>query len=144
MRIPKTAPLLLLAVSIMFSCQNRQKQDARQLIAEKMQYDVFIKNPNPDYDWWIENLPGPQREDLLEWIFDVAESGEMQVYDYFDKALSPEEVRNIGVDTIYQALMRTEPPFETYDTMITTSLEKRILRRSGSWKDGILTKRKMA
>ncbi|MCF8228122.1 MAG: hypothetical protein K9G58_14425 [Bacteroidales bacterium] len=123
MRTSKIAGILIFFFIVMISCQNEPTEEQRELITEKVQYDVFIKSPNSDYDWWIENLPGPQREDLVEWIFDAAESGDMQAYDYFDNELSPEDIKNIGVDTIYQTLRRTEAPFEEYDTMIVTNLE---------------------
>lgn len=95
----------------------------RELITEKIQYDVSIKNLNADYDWWIENLPGPQREKLIDWIFEKARKGELPAYDYFNKAISPEKIERIGTDTIYRTLTRDYPPFEEYDTLIVTHLE---------------------
>lgn len=107
----------------MMSCEEKKTEKPEPLTG-KIQYDVYVKSPNPDYDWWINNLPGPKRDDLINWIFDVAYSGKLKAYDYFNQPLTTEDVKNIGKDTIYRTLMRTKPPFEKYDTMVVTQLEK--------------------
>jgi Gliding motility associated protein GldN len=113
-----------LIISLVFvSCQGNKKSE-RQVIADKIQYDVFIKGSNPDYDWWIDNLPGPQRESFVDWIFESAESGVLEARDYFDNPLTPENIKSIGIDSIYLSLMRESPPFDVYDTLVITHLEK--------------------
>ena len=67
-----------------FACQQGEKE----IIANRIQYDVNIKSPNADYDWWIQNLPGPQREVLVDLILDGALSGKFQAYDYFNNPIS--------------------------------------------------------
>ena len=47
----------ILIMQLITSCMQKK----REVVTEKIQYDVNIKSPDPDYDWWIQNLPGPQR-----------------------------------------------------------------------------------
>lgn len=114
--------LLSVGLAFLIACDGSD-ENKENLITEKIQYDVLIKSPNPDYDWWINNLPGPQRDKVVDWIFEKALSGELKAIDYFNKPLTPEDIKKIGVDTIYQTLLRDYPPFEEYDTLIVTHLE---------------------
>lgn len=115
----KYVSFFILAV-LFVSCQ----QDAKELITEKIQYDVNIKSPNPDYDWWIQNLPGPQRDHLVDMILDGALSGEFQSYDYFNEPISAFEVSKILSDTSVLTLMGKEPPYEYYDTAIVYTIQR--------------------
>jgi hypothetical protein len=112
--------LFLLLVVILTSCQ----QDKKELITEKIQYDVNIKSPNPDYDWWIQNLPGPQRENLVDMIIDGALNGDFQTYDYFNEPISAYEISKILTDTSVLTLMAKEPPYEYYDTTIVYTIQR--------------------
>ena len=109
------------AYFVVISCQQKEKE--KLLITERIQYDVPVKNQNPDDDWWVENIVGPQREKFIKTIMDKAYSGEMPAYDYFNDPLTPEQVKRIGIDTLYQTLMRTTPPYDEYDTMIITKID---------------------
>jgi len=102
---------LLLAIT---SCQDGKKE----VITEKIQYDVNIKSPDPDYDWWIQNLPGPAREKLVETILKGATSGKFQAYDYYNNPISPADVSSILSDTTVVRLTQVEPPYESYDSVI--------------------------
>ena len=106
--------LSILFLQIISSCDNRNKY----IVTEKIQYDVNIKSPDPDYDWWIQNLPGPQREKLVETILAGAIDGQFQVYDYYNNPISPAEVSAILSDTTVVRLTQVEPPYETYDSVI--------------------------
>lgn len=106
--------LSIIFVSSLFSCM----QSKREIVTEKIQYDVNIKSPDPDYDWWIQNLPGPQREKLVETIIKGALEGTHQAYDYFNNPISPADVASILSDTTVVRLTQVEPPYETYDSTI--------------------------
>ena len=71
--------LFLFVMIIASACE----QNNKEVIAEKIQYDINIVSPDPEYDWWIQNLPGPQRERFVNMIIDGALSGKYQAYDYF-------------------------------------------------------------
>jgi hypothetical protein len=104
-------------VTILFVL-NSCNQDDKKVITEKIQYDVNIKSPDADYDWWIQNLPGPDREKLVKLIIEGAKSGKFKAYDYFQNPISTAEVRSIMADTIALRLMETEAPYKEYDTTI--------------------------
>ena len=104
----------ILFLQIVSSCEYGKKE----IVTEKIQYDVNIKSPDPDYDWWIQNLPGPQREKLIETILTGAINGKFQAYDYYNNPITPAEVSAILSDTTVVRLTQVEPPYETYDSVI--------------------------
>ncbi len=106
--------LLVAIVVIATSCQHNNNT----IITKKIQYDVNIKSPNPDYDWWIQNLPGPERELLVEMIVEGAKSGKFKAYDYFNEPMSKDEVNSVFADTMMLKLMQTEAPYDYFDTTI--------------------------
>lgn len=113
----KKLPVFLLAIvfiSSLFSCMQQKKE----IVTERIQYDVNIKSPDPDYDWWIQNLPGPQREKLVENIMNGALDGTFQAYDYFNNPISSADVASILSDTTVIRLTQVEPPYESYDSTI--------------------------
>ena len=112
---------VLLITLAMASC-NMEKSN-KNVLAERIQYDVPIKNADPNADWWVQNLVGPDREALVKQILDKAKSGEVTVYDYFNSPLPTKKVQKIGIDTLIQTLKRNVPPYDEYDTTIITSLK---------------------
>ncbi len=98
----------------MIACQQTEKV----IVTEKIQYDVNIKSPDPDYDWWIQNLPGPQRDKIVNMIMDGALSGKYKAFDYYGQPLSPNEIMRMMADTIYYTIMDEEPPYAERDTMV--------------------------
>ena len=114
---------LFILISILiasFGCQQKEIE----IIANRIQYDVNIKSPDPDYDWWIQNLPGPQREKLVDIIIDGAVSGKFKAYDYFYSPISPADVASIISDTSYYTLFDEEPPYAERDTMVVYTIRK--------------------
>ena len=118
----KTQILFLLAAILLIgsSCQPSKKE----IIANRIQYDVNIKSPDPDYDWWIQNLPGPQREKLVDIIIDGAVSGKFKAFDYFYSPLTAFEVASILSDTSYYTLVDEDPPYAERDTMVVYNISK--------------------
>ena len=112
----------LISIVVLFAftqCEQKNEEvDTRTLITKKIQYDVPIMNDDPNYDWWIENIEGSDREDLLNNIFEQVLSGKIQAYDYFNEPLSVEQVNSLMADTLMQTLMRTTEPYTEYDTTI--------------------------
>jgi hypothetical protein len=108
-----------------FACNNKKTETDnknKKILAERIQYDVMIKSPDPDYDWWRENIEGSKRETFVRTILDLAYSGKVKAYDYFNNPLTPEEVKKIGnrVDTVYYP----DPvqPNKIIDTVFKTTL----------------------
>lgn len=106
--------LIIFFLFTLFAC----KHDNKEVITKKIQYDVNIKSPDPEYDWWIQNLVGPEREKLVELIIDGAKSGKWQAYDYFNDPIGKKEVNRILSDSMIVSTMSKEPPYEMYDTTI--------------------------
>lgn len=107
--------ILGLGLISLMSCQLK---DESRVLAKKIQYDVNIISPDPSYDWWIQNLVGPERELLSELLIDAPVKGRVQAFDYFNKPLTPQQVKQVLVDTSYVMIRSTLPPYEEKDTMI--------------------------
>jgi len=103
-----------LLILTQYGCQDNKGE----LITKKIQYDVNIKSPDPEYDWWIQNLVGPERDKLVNLIVEGAKEGKWQAYDYFNDPIDKYEVRQIFSDTMIISMMKTEPPYELFDTMV--------------------------
>jgi len=113
--------LLFILISISIILVACQQQDT-EIITEKIQYDVNIKSPDPDYDWWIQNLPGPQREKFVDMIIDGALSGKFQVYDYYNQPIATADIKMILSDTSFYTIVDEEPPYAERDTMVVSNI----------------------
>ena len=116
MKLPK----LFLFISIVFliaiiACS--RDSNKKEILTEKIQYDVPIASKDPQLDWWINNIEGSKREPFLKRIMEAAEKGEVRVFDYFNRPLTPRQLPAQCIDTIYRTLTREYPPYEEYDTM---------------------------
>jgi len=109
---------LVTVVIFQVGCQHNNTE----VITKKIQYDVNIKSPDPEYDWWIQNLVGPEREKLVNLIVSGAKSGKWQAYDYFNDSIDKYEVQQIFADTMIVQMMKNTPPYEVFDTMIVHSI----------------------
>ena len=117
----RTTGIFVLMLIVLAGCQPRKKGE---VIANKIQYDVNIVSPDPDYDWWIQNLPGPQREKLVNMIIDGAKSGKFQAYDYFNQPITPGDVASILSDTTFLSMVDENPPYEEYDTLVVYNIKR--------------------
>ncbi len=119
--------ILIVLALIIQSC--KQEKPKGELITKKIQYDVNIKSPDPNWDWWIQNLVGPEREKLVNLIMDGALSGKFQAYDYFNEPISPAEIKMMLADTTYETLKRDYPPYEEYDTAVVIKINRSDIKR---------------
>ncbi len=103
-----------LLLVVQFGC----KDNKNEVVTKKIQYDVNIKSPDPEYDWWIQNLVGPERDKLVSLIVKGAKEGKWQAFDYFNDPIDKYEVRQIFSDTMVISMMKTQPPYELFDTMV--------------------------
>lgn len=111
--------LMLLALPFLISCNGTSK---KEILTEKIQYDVPVVNNDPRLDWWVNNLEGSKREPFLKRIMEAAEKGDVRLYDYFRQPLTPAAAISSLTDTLYKTLMRDRPPYEEYDTIIVMSV----------------------
>lgn len=107
------------------SCQNHLEEQ----VTKKIQYDVNIKSPNQNYDWWIQNISGPQREALVKMILQGALNGKYQAYDYFYKPITKENVAQILFDTVHKEVHEKNPPYELKDTLIVNRITWKNIER---------------
>lgn len=107
----------LILFSLMSAASCNQKKETT-VVTPKIQYDVFVKSPDPSYDWWIQNIAGPQREQLVATILNGALSGKYPAYDYYYKPISPQQVSRILNDTLRKTVQEKKPPYELKDTLI--------------------------
>lgn len=101
------------------------KSSVKEVLTSKIQYDVPVNNNDSQLDWWINNIEGSKREPFLKRMMEAAENGDVKVFDYYNKPMTPAQVKYFSTDTIYQTLLRTRPPYEEYDTMIIESVTYR-------------------
>ncbi|HRY33169.1 MAG TPA: hypothetical protein P5531_09415 [Bacteroidales bacterium] len=104
--------IFLLAV-ILASCAQKQE---KPLVTERIQYDVSIKSPDPEFDWWVQNIEGSRRENFVKSILNAAYSGKLKAFDIFHTPMSPEEVIAIGNRT--DTILTTSPVPPYNDTLM--------------------------
>lgn len=121
----KTVSILLIILVLLAIQGCKISPDENVIEVKRIQYDVPVKNNDPLAFWWANNLEGSVREELLRTLFDKAYTGEIRAYDYFHNPMTPEQVRNVGRDTVYKTLMRKHAPYDEYDTMVVTSISFR-------------------
>ncbi|MBE0642123.1 MAG: hypothetical protein IH599_08810, partial [Bacteroidales bacterium] len=46
--------VMALIALVMVSCGKTEK-DQGEMLTQRIQYDVTIKSPGPEYDWWVQN-----------------------------------------------------------------------------------------
>lgn len=112
------AMLFSLMLGLIISC-NKPAAESGELVTKRIQYDVFIVSPDPEFDWWVQNIEGSGRETFVKNILSGASSGKVKVFDFFTyKPLAAEDIKNIlrRVDTI--ALENPDPPHELRDTVL--------------------------
>jgi len=113
--------VLIILVLIKASCSGLEKDQST--ITQRIQYDVTIKSPDPDLDWWVQNIEGMRRETLINDLLEVAYQGKVNAYDPFLLSkMHPEQVQSIGSRSDTFRLQRPEPPYEYYDTVINQRL----------------------
>jgi hypothetical protein len=126
------AASLLFFALILASCGTQESRSTKDMIfiTERIQYPVFIKNPYPEEaDWWRENIEGQAREKFVNRIFDAAYSGKYRVFDYFNNPVSAEEIKAMGSKTDTVRANRPYPPYDEFDTVVTASLDKKLIHR---------------
>jgi hypothetical protein len=116
------ALLLLLPFVFLISC-SRNTGSSNDVVTRRIQYDVTIKNADPENDWWVQNLEGSSREKLLSDIIGRVTEGKVKAYDFLScKPYTTDEVRNImrHVDTI--SVESPVPPYDLVDTAMVTEI----------------------
>ena len=119
--------ILVVLGSILFMSGCRSRSGG--LITEKIVYDVSIRNTDASSDWWRDNLPGPAREHLVEWLMDGVKTGVLTPCEEDGMPMEGEDVENIGTELLHATFQRPDPPYESYDTTIRSELNYRDITR---------------
>lgn len=117
---------LILALGLLpFSCQNNDRAE-KNLVTKRIQYDVLIRNMDPDMDWWVQNIEGSSREKLISDIIKQVSDGKVKAYDFFNnQQYSAEEIHSMMKRTDTISIERSTPPYDLVDTIMVTELNLR-------------------
>lgn len=117
-----TGFFVILTIFSILGCKQKQK---KEILTTKIQYDVPIVALDQQTDWWVNNIEGSRREPFLKRVMEASEKGQIKLYDYYNKPMTPLQLQAQCTDTIYQTLLRDYPPYEEFDTMIIIPVEYR-------------------
>ncbi|NVN95837.1 MAG: hypothetical protein HXX18_11195 [Bacteroidetes bacterium] len=103
---------ILLAVSC-----HKNNAKSEQLVTEKIQYDVNIKNTDSDSEWWIQNIEGPQRDKFINLVFNAVEEKKIKIFNLNHQEVSLENIVSnlFTFDTIH--LQKNGKKKEIIDTV---------------------------
>ena len=108
--------------AILFSCRNGA-DSGKNIVTKRIQYDVSIRNTNPDMDWWVQNIEGANREKLIKNILAQVTNGKVKAYDFLScKPYTTDEIKKMmkRVDTI--SVERAIPPYDLVDTVLISEI----------------------
>lgn len=135
------AALLMIGV-LSTACQSKHK-DSRAL-TQRIQYDVTIKSPDPNLDWWVQNIEGMNREAFINDFLNAAYHGNIKAYDAFLlNEMPPDQVKNIGRRSDTLRLQRALAPYEYHDTIINKELSIHEITRIRFLEEWTLNKENM-
>lgn len=105
-------------ISLLSACKNGS-DTANNIVTKRIQYDVTIKSPDPDMEWWQQNIEGANREKLLGDIFRQVSGGKVKAYDFYScKPLSVEDIDRLLKRTDSISIQSPMPPYELIDTVL--------------------------
>ena len=85
--------LILTVAALAPSCRNGENA-GNKLVTKRIQYDVFIRNADPDMDWWVQNIEGSNREKLVKDIMSQVTEGKVKAYDFLSyKPFAADEIK---------------------------------------------------
>lgn len=115
--------VLVMAFSLFTTSCRNGTDSGKDIVTKRIQYDVSIRNTDPDMDWWVQNIEGSNREKLIKDILGRVTSGEVKAYDFLScKPFTANEIAAMmkRVDTI--SVERSTPPYDLVDTVLVTEI----------------------
>ncbi len=100
-----------------------------KLLDELIQYDVYIRNPEQDVSWWVNNLEGIKREMFVNNLLNVAYSGTVPIYDENNIALTNDQVKSIGNEPILKRVPTPNPPYNDTIILVENQLNRQLITR---------------
>lgn len=115
-------PLIMVVVCMLSSCRNGRNNE-KNMVTQRIQYDVPIRNTEPDMDWWVQNIEGSNREKLVQDIISQVTSGKVKAYDFFScKPYTLQQVNDIMKHTDSVSVERSTPPYDLVDTVMVSEI----------------------
>lgn len=114
--------LMLLSVTLFTSC-NRDENKEKNIVTQRIQYDVLIRNTEPDMDWWVQNIEGSNREMLVKNIIKQVTEGKVKAYDFLSYTpFTTDEIKTMmkRIDSI--SVERSTPPYDLVDTVMISEI----------------------
>ena len=119
----------------MISCSNKQQtvsDSTAVMITDKIIYDVIIKSPEVDNEWWRNNIEPSGREKFINSLLDDVLSGKRNAFDYLSDTvlLSKTDINQIiGTkhDTVY--VETPESPNDLKQVAVTTTFDRKTITR---------------
>lgn len=88
--------LVIIFCIFLHACKNStNKSNIKNLVTERIQYDVNIKTPDPDLNWYVQNIEGSNREKFVKNIITAAYKGSVKTFDTDGRLLTVNEVKKI-------------------------------------------------
>jgi len=114
---------MLVTLAAIFTSCNIGEKSEKNIVTKRIQYDVFIRNTEPDMDWWVQNIEGSNREKLVSDIITRVTEGKVKAYDFLScKPYTKDELKTMmkRIDTI--SVERSTPPYDLVDTVLVTEI----------------------
>lgn len=125
-----------LAALLAVGCDSA-KDSAKEsvIIAKEVEYDVFISNYrfasyyalDPGGIWDRENIEAPYRKEFIRMLFEKAASGAIKITDLQGNAVDSAGFPALISKSDTQRMTRPYPPYDEFDTVVNTSVEKRLI-----------------
>ena len=100
-----------------------------KLLTDLIQYDSYIRNPEQDVSWWVNNLEGIKRELLVNDILNVAYSGTVTVFDNNNRALTNEQVKSLGNEPVLKRIQVPTPPYNDTIILIENQINRQLITK---------------
>ncbi|MGD0710700.1 MAG: hypothetical protein ABR968_05910 [Bacteroidales bacterium] len=138
---------IIISVFLISACNGKKDETdnkGNKVLTERIQYDVLIKTPDPDFDWWVQNIEGSKRESFIKTFLKLATDGKVKAYDYFNNPLTTQQVKNIDkrVDTI--TVPDPKDPSKNKDTIVKTDLDIQRITKIRFLEEWSLDEKKMS
>lgn len=125
----KSNIVILVFLTLVLAC-NDGKYKEKDVVTKKILYDVTIINKDKEFDWWVQNIEGENREELISNILNSVASGNVTAYDYLShKAMSKHEISQMLKRTDTIAIESPNPPYDLMDTIINSELKKKDIEK---------------
>ncbi len=120
----KIVPVFLMFTLILLlaACINGDGS-GKNLVTKRIQYDVSIRNAEPDMDWWVQNIEGSSREKLVKDIMQQVTSGKVKAYNFLNmNPFTADEIKSMMKRTDTISVERSTPPYDLVDTVLVTEI----------------------